>query len=79
MYALEVTEIYLDFVLRTKPYVYDFENNLTQLLTHLFMQAEEQEELDGGAMLQRVVAIQDALMALGVDSVNGWLKAAERP
>lgn len=79
MYALEVTEIYLDFVLRTKPYVYDFENNLTQLLTHLFMQAEEQEELDGGTMLQRVVAIQDALMALGVDSVNGWLKAAERP
>lgn len=79
MYALEATEIYLDFVLRTKPYVYDHENNLTQLLTRLFTQAEEQEESDSGAMLQRVVALQDALLALGVNGMNDWLKAAERP
>jgi hypothetical protein len=79
MYALEATEIYLGFVRRTKHYVYDHENNLTQLLTHLFEQAEEQEESDSGAMLQRVVAMQDALLALGVSGVNDWLKAAERP
>jgi len=79
MYALEATEIYLDFVRRTKPYVYDHENNLTQLLTRLFAQAEEQEESDSGAMLQRVVVVQDALLALGVNGVNDWLKVAERP
>lgn len=79
MYALEATEIYLDFVRQTKPYLYDHENNLTQLLTRLFAQAEEQEESDGGAMLQRVVATQDSLLTLGVDGMNDWLKAAERP
>ena len=79
MVALEATEIYLEFVRRTKPYVYDHENNLTQLLPRLFAQAEEQEESDSGAMLQRVVAVQDELLALGVNGVNDWLKVAEHP
>lgn len=79
MYAIEATEIYLDFVRCTKPYLYDHENNLTQLLTRLFAQAEELEESDSGAMLQRVVVVQDALLALGVNGVNDWLKVAERP
>jgi len=79
MYALEATEIYLDFGRRTKPYMYDHEHNLTQLLTRLFAQAEEQEESDSGAMLQRVVVVQDAMLALGVNGVNDWLKVAERP
>ena len=79
MYALEAAEIYFDFVRRTKPYVYDHNSNLTQLLTRLFAQAEEQEESDCGLMLQRVVAMQDALLALGVNGVSDWLKAAERP
>ncbi|MDD5334082.1 MAG: ATP-binding protein [Rhodoferax sp.] len=79
MHALEATEIYLDFVRSTKPYMYDHDNNLTQLLTRLFAQAEEQEESDSGAMLQRVVVVQDALLALGVSGVNDWLKVAERP
>ncbi len=79
IYALEATEIYLDFVRRTKPFVYDHENNLTQLLTRLFTQAEEQEESDSGVMLRRVVATQDALLALGVNGVDDWLNAAERP
>lgn len=78
-YAVDATEIYLGFLRRTKPYVYDHENNLTQLLTRLFAQAEEQEDSDDGAMLQRVVAVQDALLALGVNGVNDWLKAVERP
>jgi hypothetical protein len=79
MSALESTEIYLNYVRRVKPYLYDHENNLTQLLTRLFAQAEEQEESDHGAMLQRVVAVQDTLLALGVNGVNDWLKVAERP
>lgn len=79
MSALESTEIYLNYVRPVSPYLYDHENNLTQLLTRLFAQAEEQEESDGGAMLQRVVAVQDTLLALGVNGVNEWLKDAERP
>ncbi len=79
MSALECTEIYLNHILRIKPYFYDHENNLTQLLTRLFAQAEEQEESDSGAMLQRVVTIQDTLLALGVSGVSDWLKDAERP
>ncbi len=79
MSALECTEIYLNYVRRVKPYLYDHENNLTQLLTCLFAQAEEQEESDGGAMLQRVVVLQDSLLVLGVSGVNDWLKDAERP
>jgi hypothetical protein len=79
MSALDATEIYLNYVRRVKPYLYDHENNLTQLLTSLFAQAEEQEDSDSGAMLQRVVAVQDTLLALGVNGVNEWLKVAERP
>lgn len=79
MSALEAAEIYLNYVRRVKPYLYDHKNNLTQLLTRLFAQAEEQEESDRGAMLQRVVAVQDTLLALGVNGVNDWLKAVERP
>jgi len=79
MHALETAEVYLNFVRNTKPNLYDHDNNLTQLLTRLFAQAEEQEEFDNGAMLQRVVALQDALLALGVNGMEGWLKAAERP
>jgi hypothetical protein len=79
MYALEAAELYLDFVRRAKPYLYDHNNNLTQLLTRLFAQAEEQEASDNGAMLQRVVAMQDSLLVLGVNGMNDWLKAAERP
>ncbi len=79
MFALEATEIYIEFVRQAKSYIYDHENNLTQLLTRLFAQAEEQEESDGKTMLQRVVMVQDAFLALGVNGVNDWLKVAERP
>ncbi|SFB97947.1 hypothetical protein SAMN05216344_106177 [Polaromonas sp. OV174] len=48
-------------------------------IAEIFAQAEEQEELDGGTMLQRVVVVQDALLALGVNGVEDWLKAIERP
>jgi hypothetical protein len=77
--ALEVTEIYLDYAKRTRPYLHDYENNLAQLLTRLFASAEESEEHDHGEMLRRVVALQDKLLELGVDGIEKWLKAAERP
>ncbi|QKS23601.1 AAA family ATPase [Vreelandella titanicae] len=79
MYALEVTEVYFGYIRRSAIQVYDHEDNLTQLLTRLFAQAEELEEADDGAMLKRVVAIQDELLALGVNGMNEWLEAAERP
>lgn len=78
-FALDATELYVEFAQRTKVPLYDHENNFTQLLTRLFAQAEEQEATDAGEMLRRVVAIQDALLALGVNGVNDWLQAAERP
>lgn len=76
--ALAATEIYLAYVSRAKPYFYDDENQLVQLLTRLFAEAEEREESDHGAMLKRVVSVQDLLLSLGGNSINDWLKAAER-
>ncbi len=77
-HTLAATEIYLAYVSRAKPYFYDHENRLTQLMTRLFAEAEEREETDLGAMLQRVVSVQDTLLSLGVSGINDWLKAAER-
>ena len=77
--AMAATEIYLGYVKHTKPYLHDYNNNLTQLMTCLFSEAEEREESDHGEMLQRVVLIQDMLLSLGLDSINTWLKDAERP
>lgn len=77
--ALAAMEIYLAYVTHSKPYLFDIENRLTQLMTRLFAEAEEREESDRGAMLQRVVAAQDTFLSLGISSVADWLKAAERP
>ncbi|HEX7763921.1 MAG TPA: hypothetical protein VF433_09950, partial [Cellvibrio sp.] len=76
--ALDVAEIYFEYIRSTKSYLYNHDNNLTQMLTRIFEQAEEIEESDGGAMLQRVVSVQDVLLALGVNGMIDWLKAAER-
>jgi hypothetical protein len=78
-YALAATEIYLSYVGKSKLNLYDHENNLTQLITRLFSEAEEREESDSGDMLQRVVVVQDIVLSLGVNGVADWLKAAERP
>ena len=76
--ALAATEIYLAYVGRAKPYFYDHNNQLVQLVTRLFAEAEEREESDHGTMLKRVVSVQDSLLSLGVNSINDWLKMAER-
>ncbi|WP_200881868.1 hypothetical protein [Nitrincola sp. A-D6] len=76
--ALATTEIYLGYISRTKSHFYDHNNQLVQLVTRLFAEAEEREESDQGAMLKRVVSVQDLLLTLGVNSINDWLKMAER-
>ena len=76
--ALDGIETYIVFAMRTTSYLYDYENNLTQLMTRLFAEAEEREESDNGNMLQRVVSVQDKLLSLGVNGINTWLEAAER-
>ncbi|MBX3325477.1 MAG: AAA family ATPase [Nitrospira sp.] len=76
--AITATGIYLAYVSRAKPYFYDHDNRLVQLMTRLFAEAEEREESDHGAMLQRVVSVQDLLLSLGVDSISDWLRSAER-
>lgn len=77
-FALATTEIYLDHIGRTRANIYDYENHLVQLVTRLFSEAEEREESDDGSMLNRVVSVQDLMLSLGVNSINDWLKAAER-
>ena len=77
-FALAATEVYLDYIKHTERGHYDYKNQLVQLLTRLFAEAEEREESDQGAMLNRVVSVQDLLLSLGVSSINDWLKVAER-
>jgi len=50
-----------------------------KLMTALFREAEERELSDQGQFLSRVVAVQDALLRLGMRSLDDWLKDAERP
>ena len=76
--ALRATELYLSFAQRTKYSIYDH-GPLTQLLTRLFREAEEREEVDDGDMLHRVVKVQDILLAIGVTGIQNWLRDAERP
>ncbi|MDD2657584.1 MAG: ATP-binding protein [Candidatus Pacebacteria bacterium] len=77
-HALAATEIYLAYVNHTQAHLFQHKNTLTQLITRLFAEAEEREESDHGAMLQRVVSVQDTLLSLGVNGIDDWLKAAER-
>jgi len=76
---LDVIEIYLNYVAKLGLDLYDYHNNYTQLITRLFAEAEECEEIDSGKMLQRVVSLQDSLLARGVNNIDDWLKEAERP
>jgi hypothetical protein len=76
---LAATEIYITYLSNAVNYFYDHENLLVQLMTSLFAESEEREELDNGSMLTRVVRVQDLLLSLGGNSVDDWLNAAERP
>lgn len=76
--AIAAAERFADFVLHTNHHFYVFEA-LSQLLTRLFREAEEREESDDGAMLRRVIVLQDRFLAVGVNGLHDWLRDAERP
>ncbi len=77
--ALDGIEAYVKYAKQAFPYMLDYKNNLTQLMTRLFAEAEEKEESDNGDMLLRVVSVQDRLLSLGINGIQEWLEAAERP
>jgi hypothetical protein len=77
-FALTAAEFYLGYIKCANQYYYDYKNRLVQLLTRLFTEAEEREESDQSAMLNRVVLLQDLMLSLGLSSINNWLKMAER-
>lgn len=76
-YALSVCEQYIACIIELGAYIFDHENNLAQLLTRLFYEAEEIEGVDQGEMLRRVIALQDLMLSLGVDGITQWLQKAE--
>jgi hypothetical protein len=76
--TLVSAERFAVFVRRTKHPFYSLEA-LPQLLTRLFREAEEREESDTGIMLRKVIALQDAFLAIGVNGLQEWLRDAERP
>lgn len=75
--ALSGAEIYAHH-LEPQESFYDYKNRFAQLLTRLFAEAEERESTDSGAMLVRVVALQDFLLSNRSDFISDWLNKAER-
>ena len=77
-YSLDILEMLLK---KMEP----FDSELTvsedfaELLTLFFREAEENEEVDNGDMLNRVLVIQDYLLEKGVYKLEEWLSDAERP
>lgn len=76
--ALASTERFAVFVRHTKHRLFDL-RDISQLMTRLFREAEEREESDNGAMLHRVIDLQDTFLAIGVNGLQDWLRDAERP
>jgi len=76
--ALASAERFAVFVRRSNYHLYD-RGDISQLMTRLFREAEEREESDNGTMLRRVIALQDAFFAIGVNGLQDWLRDAERP
>jgi hypothetical protein len=76
--ALVSAERFAIFVRHTKYQLYDL-RDISQLMTRLFREAEEREESDNGTMLRRIIALQDAFLAIGVNGLQDWLRDAERP
>lgn len=77
--ALEVAEIAAKIAnARGVSPFYD-SNHLGTLLTSLLREAEERERSDKGAMLARVIALQDIFLSMPTSDLTDWLHAAERP
>lgn len=76
--ALTLAFRFIKFVQKTDFHFYSHENAIFQLLNRLFREAEEIEEVDNGGMLQQVIALQDACLAINVNGFENWLRDAER-
>lgn len=76
--TLIAAERFSSFIGQTKYRLYDH-GSISQLLTRLFREAEEREEADDGAMLRRVITLQDGFLAIEGSSLHNWLRDAERP
>lgn len=77
--ALEVSEIAAKIAKARGVSPFYDPNHLGTLLTSLLREAEERERSDKGAMLARVVALQDIFLSMPTSDLTGWLHAAERP
>lgn len=78
VHALEAAEVFAKASLRASSTHYDH-RPIAQLLTRLFGEAEEREVSDRGAMLRRVISMQDDMLNCGVYGLHEWLRDAERP
>ena len=76
--ALILALRFIRFVQKTNFHFYNHNNAIFQLLNRLFREAEEIEEIDNGTMLQQVIALQDACLAINVSGFDSWLRDAER-
>ena len=76
--SLVAAERFVQFMRGGNHPIYD-RGPLSQLLTRLFKEAEEREETDAGEMLRRIIALQDAFLAIGVNGLQDWFRDAERP
>lgn len=77
--AVLVAEMAVEVALARNVSPFNDPDTLGTLMTALFREAEERERSDEGAMLARVVALQDALLSMPTADLSSWLQAAERP
>jgi hypothetical protein len=76
--VLEMALHYARFMRGKGQAIYDHADQYPKLLTLLFREAEERDVADGGIMMRDVLELQDMLASIGVNSIEGWLRDAER-
>ena len=77
--ALEIAEIAANFSKTRGSSSFNDHSQLGTLLTSLFREAEERERSDNGAMLARVISLQDVFLSMSPSDLSDWLHASERP
>lgn len=77
--AVLVAEMAAEAALARNVSPFNDPDTLGTLMTALFREAEERERSDEGAMLARVIALQDAFLSMPTADLSNWLRAAERP
>jgi hypothetical protein len=76
--ALEMALYYVRSVKENGESIFDHDGQYPRLLTCLVREAEETEVSDGGAMLRKVLELQDLLAGVGIEGIEEWLSVAER-